>query len=287
MRQQCAPVSGPQGREPRPSISPQRRVVGYPLREQKPLDPVHMLDPLGDQAPPLPAKPAAVLLFRRGSNHHRTDPRLAALVGQKRPQQGLAIQPVRLGSPAPARCRDRGRIDHVALDAFLLQSAVQPEPVQSRLLDRDDRIALTRSRLRLALQLRDQLQEFRNIAGPHAVSGHLLALAGRQRGHQPCRTAQFQRHKNCAKLRADSGQSVGRMIEQHRRLQVGWISQPQSGRRSWSLSTPHGIFASSRKIALQFCRGLLAMTGTWACNLAPQVGARNHAEKASMLGCSG
>src|SRR5205807_248589 len=40
---------------------------------------------------------------------------------------------------------------------------------------------------------------------------------------QPIRTAQFQRHKNCAKLRADSGRSVGRMIEQHRRLQVEWF----------------------------------------------------------------
>src|SRR5437660_1096931 len=61
MSRQQASVPRPQGLEPRPSISPYRRVVGYSLREQKPLDPVHMLDPLRDQCPSLPAKPAAVL----------------------------------------------------------------------------------------------------------------------------------------------------------------------------------------------------------------------------------
>ncbi|WP_208738553.1 hypothetical protein, partial [Bradyrhizobium vignae] len=40
------------------------------------------------------------------------------------------------------------------------------------------------------------------------------------------------------------GQSVGRMIEQHRRLQVEWIQQPSVWPQTWSLSTPHGIFAS-------------------------------------------
>src|SRR3954465_1577533 len=83
MSRQQASVPRPQGLEPRPSISPYRRVVGYSLREQKPLDPVPMLETLPDECPSLPAKPAAVLFFRRGRNHHRADPRLAALVGQK------------------------------------------------------------------------------------------------------------------------------------------------------------------------------------------------------------
>src|SRR5260221_10812573 len=61
--------------------------------------------------------------------------------------------------------------------------------------------------------------------------GHLLAFARRKRRYQPIRTTQFQRHRNCAKLRADSGRSVGRMIEQHRCLQVEWFLQPQSGFR--------------------------------------------------------
>src|SRR4051794_41681215 len=84
-------VPRPQGLEPRPSISPYRRVVGYSLREQKPLDPVHMLDPLRDQCPSLPAKPAAVLFFRRRRNHPRANPPLARLVGQKRPPPRLFL----------------------------------------------------------------------------------------------------------------------------------------------------------------------------------------------------
>ncbi|MEO6782085.1 MAG: hypothetical protein ABI407_12550, partial [Bradyrhizobium sp.] len=43
----------------------------------------------------------------------------------------------------------------------------------------------------------------------------------------------------------DSGQSVGRMIEQHRRLQVEWFQQTSVWLQTWSLSTPHGIFVAS------------------------------------------
>src|ERR1700738_4352736 len=108
-----SPVAGANRLEPRPPIAPQRRVVGYPLREQKALDPVHMGDPLGDQRRPFAAKPPPVLLFRRGRHHHRADPRLAALVGEKRPQQRLAVKPIRLGAPAPPRRRGRSGVDHL------------------------------------------------------------------------------------------------------------------------------------------------------------------------------
>ena len=223
MRRQLSSVPGAQGLKPRPPIAPQRRVFGDALGEQKALDPVHMRDPLGDQCLALATKPAAVLFLGRGRNHHRADPWLAALVGQKSPQQRLAIEPVRLGAPSPSRRRDRGGIDHVALNAFLLQNAVQPEPIQPRLLDRDDQIGLARLGRRLALQVRKQLHQLSNVTSREAALGHLLALAGRQRRHQPHRTAQFQRYKNCAKLCADSGRSVGTMIEQHCRLQVEWF----------------------------------------------------------------
>ncbi|MGY4329606.1 hypothetical protein ACVWWG_004023 [Bradyrhizobium sp. LB7.2] len=179
-----------------------------------------MRDALGDQRRSFATQPAPVLLFRRGRNHHRADPWLTALVGQKRPQQRLAIEPVSLGPPPPSRRRNRGGIDHVALNAVLLQNTVQPEPVQSSFLDRDDRVALSGPGLRLAPELCEQLHQAGNIAGRDAMLGHLLAFARRKRGYQPSRTTQFQRHKNCAKLRADSGRSVGRMIEQHHCLQV-------------------------------------------------------------------
>src|SRR5581483_10476835 len=142
MRRQRPTVARAQGLKSGPPVATQRRIAGDALREQKALDPVHMPDALIDQGPPFAAKPAAILLLRRGRNNHRTDPWLPALVGQKRPQQRLAIQPVRLGPPAPARRCDRSRIDDVALDPLLLQNAVKPDPIQPRLLDRDARIAL-------------------------------------------------------------------------------------------------------------------------------------------------
>src|SRR5947207_14700499 len=109
-----------------------------------------MRDAFGDQAPPFATNPPPILLFRRGCNYHRTDPWFAALAGEKRPQQRLPVKPIRLGAPASPRHRDRSGIDHMALNAVLLQNTVQPEPVQPSFLDRDDRIALAGPGLRLA-----------------------------------------------------------------------------------------------------------------------------------------
>src|ERR1700722_20113172 len=192
MRGQLPSVSSTQCFKPLPPVAPQRGVVAA-LREQKTFDPVHMCDALLDQCPPFAAEPPAIFLLGRGRNHHCADPRLAALVGKKRPQQYLAIKLVRLGPSSPPRRRDRGRINHMALDALLLQNAVQPKPVQPRLMDRDDRIALASSDLRLALEFCKQRQKSGRIACRDALLGHLLALARRQRRHQPIRSAQFQR----------------------------------------------------------------------------------------------
>src|SRR3984893_2273602 len=145
----------------------------------------------------------------------------------------------------------------MALNAVLLQNTVQPEPVQPRLLDRDDRIALAGPDLRLAPELRKQRQKLRHIASRDAVLGHLLALAGRQRRHQPRRTAQFQRNKNCGNMRADSGRFVGRMIEQHRRLQVEWVSATSVWLQTRSLSTPHGIFVACSWEETEGIRGII------------------------------
>ena len=68
-----------------------------------------------------------------------------------------------------------------------------------------DRVVLSRSRHRLAVELGKPRQKSGRIPRPDAVLGHLLTPARRQRGDQPDRMAQFQRNKNCAKLRADSG----------------------------------------------------------------------------------
>src|SRR5216684_3998591 len=108
MRRQLPSVSGAQRFKPRPPVAPHWRVVADALREQKTLDPVHMRDALLDQCSPLAAKPPPVLLFRRGRDHHRAHPWLAALVGEKRPQQCLAIEAVSTTwLSIPSCCRTR------------------------------------------------------------------------------------------------------------------------------------------------------------------------------------
>jgi hypothetical protein len=64
---------------------------------------------------------------------------------QQCPHQRFAINPVGLRPPMATRCHDGGWVDDVALDALLLQHPVDPETVQTRLLDRDDRKILPRS----------------------------------------------------------------------------------------------------------------------------------------------
>jgi hypothetical protein len=86
------------------------------------------------------------------------DPRLAPLVREQRANQRFAIDPVGLRPPAPARCRDRGRIDDMALDAFRLQHPVDPETVEPSLLDDDYRKDLPRPCPSLLLEARKALK---------------------------------------------------------------------------------------------------------------------------------
>jgi hypothetical protein len=103
------------------------------------LIPVDVLDPLDGQRLALAANPAAVFVFRRRHPDHGTDARLAALVSEQRANQGLAVDPVGLGPATPTRGRDRGRIDNAALNPLALQYPMNPEAIQSRLLNDDDR----------------------------------------------------------------------------------------------------------------------------------------------------
>src|SRR5208283_1773077 len=152
MRRQGATVSRRQFIETLASIAAQRLVIGYSLGEQQSLDAIDVLDPLGDQHFAFAAKTTTVLFLRRRRLDHGADPGFATLMGQQGAKQRLAVDPVGLSSTAPARRRNRGRIDDVTLDSFLLQRAMKPEAVQPRFLNRDDWKGLARPRQSPLLQ---------------------------------------------------------------------------------------------------------------------------------------
>src|SRR5881227_2588394 len=130
-----ATIARDQFLKPLSTVAVQGLVVADPLGEQKPLDAVDVLDPFGRQDVALPTDPAPVLLVWGRGLDHRTHPGLAPLVGQQSANQGFAIDLVGLRPPPPPGAGDGGGIDDMALDPFLLQDAVDPEPVQPRFLD--------------------------------------------------------------------------------------------------------------------------------------------------------
>src|SRR5437764_14697947 len=147
-----------------------------------------MLDPLGGQCLSLAREPAAILLFWRRHPDHCADTRLAALVRQQGSNQCLSVDPVGFRSSASTRCRDRGGIDNVTLDTFALQHSMNPEPVQSRFLDNDDRNKPSRPPFGLLPKLRKTRQQSLNIPTRNRMLRYLLPVAGRKRCDQPRRT---------------------------------------------------------------------------------------------------
>jgi hypothetical protein len=129
-----------------------------------------VLDAFADQHLALARDAPAILVLRARRLHHGTDPRFAALEGEKRPDQRLAIEPVGLRSAAAPRCRDRSRIDDVALDPLLFQCAVNPEPVEPGFLDHDDREMASHARLRLPPELREPIQQAGDVAAGNGVA---------------------------------------------------------------------------------------------------------------------
>src|SRR5690606_21072475 len=142
VRRQRSAVSGLEVIEAQATVTFERFEARHALTEEKALDPVHDLHALGDQSPALATVATSVLLFGAWCMHHRADSWFATLVGQQSSQQDLAVQPVRLGSPALTRGRDRRRIDDMTIHALALQNAMNPESIQSCLLNRDEGIHL-------------------------------------------------------------------------------------------------------------------------------------------------
>jgi hypothetical protein len=119
---------------------------------------------LGGQRFALSAEVATVFLAGSGHFDHCTDPRFAALVGEQCSNQSFTIDLVGLCPPAPTRGCNRGRVDDVAFDAFVLERSVKPKPVETGLLYNDDPKALTRLQLCLLLKLSEALHQPGEIA---------------------------------------------------------------------------------------------------------------------------
>jgi hypothetical protein len=139
------------------------------LGEQKPLDAIDMLDPFGGQRLAFTTDPAPILLEWGRGLDHRTNPGLAALVGQQGANQGFAINLVSLRPPTPTGRRDGGGIDNIALDPFLLQDAVDPEPVQPCFLDDDDRKDVPRPDACFLLELGQARQKSGDVTAGHGM----------------------------------------------------------------------------------------------------------------------
>src|SRR3954469_1750633 len=171
--------------KPLPAVAVQGRVVADPLGEQKPLDAVDVLDPFGGQDLAFTTDPAPILLVWGRSLDHRTHPGLAPLVGQQGANQSLTVDPVRLRPPTPPGCRDRGGIDDMALDPFLLQDAVDPEPVQPRFLDDNDGKDVPRPGACFLLELGQARQERGDVTAGYRMLRHLLTATRSQGGDDP------------------------------------------------------------------------------------------------------
>src|SRR5580693_1909509 len=235
-------VAGAQFVEPLAAVALDRLVVGDPLREQESLDAVDVFDPLGDQRRTLAAQASSILLLGRGRDGHGADARLTALEREQRAQQRLSVEPVGFGVAPTPRRGDRRRIDHVALDAFSLQQAMQPEAVEPRLLDSDDREGVSGASLSLALEFGKAQQQRRHVAGGHAVLRHFLARPRRQRCDEPDFAAQLQRDENRGNVGLDGGRNFGTVgCFRHFPLLSGSFDNPTLPERRSPSNPAHGI----------------------------------------------
>src|SRR5580704_11337595 len=132
----------------------------------------------------------------------------------------------------------------MALNSFAQQDTVNPEAIQPRFLNDDDWEGFSGSRARFPPELRKARQQPSDIPGGHAVLGHLLAGARRQRCDQPDGAAEFQRDKTGGKMSLDSGRRFGALrYAWHGRLLSDW-SQPHSARAMVAILLPMGSINS-------------------------------------------
>lgn len=161
---QCAAVAGPQFLKPMSPVTSQRLVVGDALSKQQALDPVDMAGPLTNQSLAFKADAPMVLLLDARYPNHRAHARLASFVGEQRTHQRLTIDLVGLGTTPPARRGNRGGVDDMAFYPFGLQDSMDPEAVETRLLNDHKRKVPAGARLCLVLKPGKACQQSCDIA---------------------------------------------------------------------------------------------------------------------------
>src|SRR3954452_2402182 len=118
------------------TIAVQRLIVPDALAEEQSPDTIDMQNPLGDQRFALSAKAAAILFLGRRHPNHRANAWFPPLVSHQGADQRLTIDAISLHPAMPTRHGDWGGIHAMAVDpVFSIQHSVEPEPVQTRLLD--------------------------------------------------------------------------------------------------------------------------------------------------------
>jgi len=162
----------------------QRIVIKDALRTEQALNPVGVLDALGEEVLPLSADPTSIFLVSCRRPDHKAHPRLAALLGQKGAHQRLAVDPIRLRLTSAAGGQNRRRVNDVTLAPFARHNPMYPEAVQPGLLNGYDRKAPVQASGRLLLELGKPSQQAAHVARRDRMPGQLLPRAGRQRGDQ-------------------------------------------------------------------------------------------------------
>jgi hypothetical protein len=158
--------------EARSSIAIQRSVSRNSLCEQKSLNSVDVRQSLDNQGFPFPDEPTPVFLVMGWNPNHRTCSWLTPFERHKCADECFSVDTIGFSSARFSGHRYRCRIHHMALNTFVGQDAMDPEPIKACLLDNDHgepRIGLT---VRPGAELGKQAEQPSDLAGWETLPRH-------------------------------------------------------------------------------------------------------------------
>jgi len=167
VRHQRPAVASAQGLKRRCCALLHRPEADDTLVGEQTADPVAQPIALAHQLAAFARQPPNVLVLCRWRHHHAADLPIAATPQRQTADQLLAIDTIRFGIAPALRSQDRGRIHHLVLDALIRQPAMQPEAVQTSLVDADDPHRPSGPLLCLLAMLPYHLQHMAGVARRH------------------------------------------------------------------------------------------------------------------------